>query len=141
MSDIAQPPGGDNRGNRSCLIVRHLSDRHQTGDSCVQSTCFTLEAETAARTTFRGTLKTYRFCDNVRSPLRLHPIVYVILRNTILCAVQVRVHQFASLMTCALEYHVQNDAHLPCSTTFKYIEHVQLQKTDSHHQTHLTTEQ
>lgn len=34
-------------------------------DQFDQSTCFTLEAETAARTTFRGTLKTYRFCDNV----------------------------------------------------------------------------
>lgn len=34
-------------------------------DQFDQSACHTLEAETAARTTFKGTLKTYRFCDNV----------------------------------------------------------------------------
>lgn len=34
-------------------------------DQFDQSTCYTLEAETFSRTTFKGTLKTYRFCDNV----------------------------------------------------------------------------
>lgn len=31
--------------------------------------CHTLENEVTAKTTFKGKLDTYRFCDNVRSPL------------------------------------------------------------------------
>jgi Transcription initiation factor IIA, gamma subunit len=36
-----------------------------------QSTCRTLENEVTAKTTFKGKLDTYRFCDNVRLPMRI----------------------------------------------------------------------
>mmetsp|Transcript_6458 Transcript_6458/g.18630 ORF Transcript_6458/g.18630 Transcript_6458/m.18630 type:complete len:117 (-) Transcript_6458:397-747(-) len=34
-------------------------------DEFDQSTCNALESEVTAKTTFKGTLRTYRFCDNV----------------------------------------------------------------------------
>ena len=49
----------------SMVCHTHLDDCQTRGR---QSTCRTLENEVTAKTTFKGKLDTYRFCDNVRPP-------------------------------------------------------------------------
>ncbi len=61
---------------RACQVQVLMNDALsmvcQTHAKCAshvrQSTCRTLENEVTAKTTFKGKLDTYRFCDNVRLP-------------------------------------------------------------------------